>query len=334
MRTWGDVGIDVHGRGAGREIKTTCPQCSAYWKKKTYCCLNVNLDKGVWHCWHCDWSGSLANGCETPPQPSRGSKVYRKPSYTPPAVQPHPMLEWFAARGIPEAVVRRHRIGLGRVYMPQLEDEVEAIQFPYHRQSEVVNIKYRDFQKNFRMVGGAERVLYGLDDVQGDTVTWVEGELDKLAVEVAGHVSCVSMPDGAPSPHTKDYQAKFDYLASAEAILAPIRKHIIAADGDLAGEKLAEELIRRLGPERCWRVQWPAACKDANDVLMRYGSEALTACRRRNTSHKPSPDPSFYATAPGACVARGAPDETPEDLRRPVSRAHSLRYCGLATLAE
>jgi twinkle protein len=128
------------------------------------------------------------------------------------------------------------------------------------------------------MAGGAERVLYGLDDIQGDTVIWVEGELDKLAVEVAGHMSCVSVPDGAPSPNTKDYQTKFDYLASAEDLLGPIRKHIIAADGDPPGEKLAEELIRRLGPERCWRVQWPSGCKDANDVLMRDGAEALAAC--------------------------------------------------------
>jgi twinkle protein len=278
VKTWEEVGIDVHGRGAGPEIKTTCPQCSPFRKKKSYRCLNVNLDKGVWHCWHCDWSGSLANGCDIPSQASRHSKVYRKPTYTLLAEVSQPMVEWFAARGIPEAVVRRHRIGFGRVYMPQLEDDVEAIQFPYYRQGEVVNIKYRDFDKNFRMAGGAERVLYGLDDIQGDTLIWVEGEPDKLAVEVAGHVSCVSVPDGAPSPNTKDYQAKFDYLASAEAILAPIRKHIIAVDDDLPGEKLAEELIRRLGPERCWRVQWPSGCKDANDVLMRDGPEALAEC--------------------------------------------------------
>jgi twinkle protein len=171
-----------------------------------------------------------------------------------------------------------HNISGALPYMPQLEDEVEAIQFPFYRQGEVVNIKYRDFQKNFRMAGGAERVLYGLDDVQGDTLIWVEGEIDKLAVEMAGHVSCVSVPDGAPSPNTKDYQAKFDYLASAEEILGPIRQHIIAVDHDPPGEKLAEELIRRLGPERCWRVQWPSGCKDANDVLMRDGPEALAAC--------------------------------------------------------
>jgi twinkle protein len=159
MKTWEDVGIDVHGRGAGPEIKTTCPQCSPFRKKKTYRCLNVNLDKGVWHCWHCGWTGSLANGCQIPSQPSRPSNVYRKPTYIPPADLSQPVVEWFTARGIPEAIVRRHHLGCGRVYMPQLEEDVEAIQFPYYRQGEVVNIKYRDFHKNFRMAGGAERIL-------------------------------------------------------------------------------------------------------------------------------------------------------------------------------
>jgi twinkle protein len=108
MKTWEDVGIDVHGRGAGPEVKTTCPQCSPFRKEKSYRCLNVNLDKGVSHCWHCAWSGSLAKGSDMPSLPSRPPNVYRRPTYTPPEALSHRMLEWFATRGIPEAVVRRH----------------------------------------------------------------------------------------------------------------------------------------------------------------------------------------------------------------------------------
>jgi hypothetical protein len=35
-----------------------------------------------------------------------------------------------------------------------------------------------------------------------------------------------------------------------------------------AAGKLESELIRRLGPERCWRVEWLDGCKDANDMLI------------------------------------------------------------------
>ena len=43
-----------------------------------------------------------------PSLPSRPPNVYRRPTYTPPEALLHRMLEWFATRGIPEAVVRRH----------------------------------------------------------------------------------------------------------------------------------------------------------------------------------------------------------------------------------
>ncbi len=60
MKKFSDFGIDV--KGLSGETKTICPQCSGQRKKKNYPCLNVNLDKGVWHCWHCEWSGSLSGG--------------------------------------------------------------------------------------------------------------------------------------------------------------------------------------------------------------------------------------------------------------------------------
>ena len=45
------------------------------------------------------------------------------------------------------------------------------------------------------------------------------------------------------------------------------------------GQALGEELARRLGKERCYRVTWPEGCKDANDVLQSEGgSAALRGC--------------------------------------------------------
>ena len=36
---------------------------------------------------------------------------------------------------------------------------------------------------------------------------------------------------------------------------------------------LREELAIRLGRDRCWYVTYPQGCKDANDVLQRFGEE-------------------------------------------------------------
>jgi twinkle protein len=276
MKTWEEFGIDTRNKTIG-EVKTVCPRCSPSRKKSKYPCLNANLDKGVWHCWHCDWAGSLSTGEERRSNLSASPIVFRKPVYRPTPL-PSRAIEWFAGRGIPESVLARNRISHGPVYMPQVEQEVPAIQFPYFRNGETVNVKYRSYPKYFRMVGGAERLLYGFDDIQGDTLWIVEGEMDKLTMEVAGYFSCVSVPDGAPAVEAKHYESKFDFLRSAEDVLQPLKRIVLAVDSDGPGQKLAEELARRLGPERCARVTWAGGCKDANDVLVTYGVETLKEC--------------------------------------------------------
>ena len=276
MRTWADFGIDTRGKASG-EVKTTCPRCSEYRRKKNYPCLNVNLDKGVWHCWHCSWTGSLKDGEEQRSNPRATPLIFRKPVYRQTPL-PTRVIEWFASRGIPESILARNRISYGPVYMPQVEQEVPTIQFPYFRNGEIVNVKYRDGHKYFRMTGGAERLLYGWDDVEGDTLLICEGEMDKLALEVAGFSSCVSVPDGAPAVTAKNYESKFDFLLAAETLLQPLKRIILAVDNDAPGQKLAEELARRLGPERCYRVTWSSECKDANDVLIIHGPAVLQEC--------------------------------------------------------
>lgn len=271
-KTFSDYGIKL-GSKSGIEVKVTCPQCSAGRKKKNYPCLNVNTDKGLWNCWHCGWSGTLKGGEWQRPEIR---KAYRRPTYTPTEQVPDGTIAWFATRGIGADVVKRNGIGKGREYFPQVEEERDCILFPYYRGDEVVNVKYRTKDKLFRMAAGAERVLYGLNDIHPELLIWVEGEIDKLSVEVIGFTSCVSVPDGAPAPDSRDYAHKFDYLL--DPALDDVKMHLIAVDNDAAGVRLKEELIRRLGPEKCLVATWPQDCKDANEVLLKHGAEVLTEC--------------------------------------------------------
>jgi twinkle protein len=274
MRSWADVGIELPPNDGRGEVYTTCPQCSSQRKNHHAKCLSVNVAKDVWNCHHCGWAGSLKTREETRHEPHWRKPRWRLPAPKPQTELPQHAVNWFAGRGISEAVLARNRIDFGRVYMPQVEDHVDAVIFPYFRAGEVVNRKYRDGRKNFRLEAGAERILYGLDDV-GETLVWVEGEIDKLSVEVAGMTSCVSVPDGAPAEGTKDYSSKFAFLDSAGAELGKVKRHVVAVDSDGPGRVLEEELARRLGREKCWRVKWPDGCKDANDVLVKHGAEEL-----------------------------------------------------------
>jgi len=248
------------------EIQTVCPKCSHTRKKKQVKCLSVNLDKEVWLCHHCAWSGSLKKG-----------STYNEPHYLKPDYQKPKFVEF--DKSLPKEAVdffaTRNKIVAKKVYMPQIEDFSKAIGFPYIRDGEHVNTKWRDFDKNFRLEAGAEKIPFGLDDiVDAKTIIWVEGEMDKLSVEEAGFTNCISIPNGAPSPGSKTYNSHFDYMASCEELFAG-KKHILCVDKDEPGLHLESELSRRLGKEFCSIVSYPDGFKDANEVLLGAGAAVL-----------------------------------------------------------
>jgi twinkle protein len=273
MKDFASYGIDCGGK-SGTEVKVQCPKCSHLRRKKTYPCLNVNVDKGVWHCWHCGWSGGLIQGEYNAPTVAH-KKLFVKPEHRPGALT-DAALSFFDKRGITIEVIARNRIAVERVWMPQIEDEVNSIAFPYVRHSEIVNVKYRDGAKNFRQVAGAEKTLYKYDDIDDECTIITEGEMDALAIEVAGFKNAVSVPDGAPAANAKTFDNKFEFLEDERLDL--VKRFIIAVDNDEPGRKLEEELSRRLGRERCSRVIWMQGCKDANDVLVKFGAEILKEC--------------------------------------------------------
>ena len=107
--------------------------------------------------------------------------------------------------------------------------------------------------------------------------------MDALSLREIGRSNVLSVPDGAPrevkeeTPSPED-DTKFSYVWNCVEDLAGVEKFILATDADEPGKALAEELARRYGRERCWRVTWPEHCKDANDVLCNLGPDALNEC--------------------------------------------------------
>lgn len=273
MRSFLDFGIELGGK-TGNEVKVPCPKCSHTRRKKSYPCLNVNTDKGVWHCWHCGWSGGLVQGEYNAPTVAH-KKLYVKPEHRPLPLTDK-SLTFFEDRGITIDVIMRNRLATERVWMPQIEDEANCVAFPYLRGGEILNVKYRDGAKNFRQVAGAEKILYKYDDIDDECTIITEGEMDALSLEVAGFKNAVSVPDGAPAANAKSFDSKFDFLDDAR--LDSVKKFILCVDNDEPGKRLEEELSRRLGRERCLKVTLIAGCKDANEVLIKHGAEVLAEC--------------------------------------------------------
>lgn len=257
-----DLGISIPP-GATGNVRTTCPKCSQERRKAHVKCLSVNAAEGIWYCHHCGWKGTVKDHTT-----DDILEHFEKPKFVKTNL-PANVVQWFAKRGIPADVLVAEGISWGAK---------QDIQFPYYKDGEPVNIKHRTMDKVFWQERGAEPCFYRHDEiskVEGDTLIITEGEIDALSMLAAHYRMVTSIPDGAPSSDSKTFQTKFDFLERAQGILDAYDKIIIAVDNDAPGRRLEQELVRRIGPEKCLRVQWPDGCKDANDVLVRGGWEAL-----------------------------------------------------------
>lgn len=264
-------GIETR-RDSGNE-KAFCPKCHSSRNNQRDKSLSVDHDTGVFLCHYCGFRGKGRNSHDEFVRRSVPQKRYVKPAYKP-IEQQEPTLQeklhkWFAERGIPACVVDRNKVELRQHHMPQTNKEEWCIAFPYFRDSEVVNVKYRTSNKDFCMETGAELCFYGLDDADPTLpCIFVEGEIDRLSFEAAGYAGNVlSVPNGAGT--------NLDILAAHESLISSFPKIIWAGDNDESGKRLEAEFIRRVGPERCWRVMWPGGCKDANEVLVKCGMDAI-----------------------------------------------------------
>ncbi|KAK6911115.1 TOPRIM domain, partial [Dillenia turbinata] len=254
--------------------------------------LFITQDGGsaLWQCFRgkCGWKGHMpafADGKLSYGKSVGTSRVMQYREITEMSLELEPLsselLAYFSERMISEETLRRNGV-MQREYGDQI-----VIAFPYRRNGRLVSCKYRDVTKKFWQEKDTEKILYGLDDIMDEKdIIIVEGEMDKLAMEEAGCRNCVSVPDGAPqSVSPKDLpleekDTKYQYLWNCKDYLEKASRIILATDGDRAGQALAEELARRLGRERCWRVRWPKKnevdhFKDANEVLMYLGPGVL-----------------------------------------------------------
>ena len=143
-------------------------------------------------------------------------------------------------------------------------------QFNYFRNGELINTKFRDGRKNFKLVKGAEKIFYNIDNtVDSDTIIIVEGEMDALSLVTCGINHVVSVPNGATLN-----RLNLDYLDSSIDYFLEKEKVILALDKDEAGQNLQAELIRRLGAEKCYTADF-GEYKDANDFHIANGCSEL-----------------------------------------------------------
>lgn len=248
-----DLGITLTRSG-----KQTCPQCSHLRKNKTDPCLSVTYtDEAVlYKCHNCDWSGAVYYRSKF----EQTKKTYKRPDAPKVVKELAPIYKYFAKRKISQKTVD--------LYGVSFNDKKEIV-FPYYKYGELVNVKYRtnlgNGKKKFRQEKDTEKTLYGMDLVKDtDTLIWVEGEMDVLALAEQG-IFAVSIPQGASENKLECIENCFDFIQQ-------FKTHIIAVDNDVPGDKLKESLLSRIGKEKCKVVNWKQY-KDADEALI--GGENL-----------------------------------------------------------
>jgi twinkle protein len=248
-----------------------CPLCSHERKPKNQKakCASYDWERGLGTCHHCDSSFQL----HTYQRKGSSEKTYIRPNalnVVDPKEITSKVSKWFESRGISQKTLDDLMVTEGPEFMPQTGKSENTIQFNYIIGDELINVKYRDGRKNFKLYKGAEKIFYNINSIVGyDSCVITEGEMDVLALHEAGIKNAISVPNGATlNSNNLDYLDNcIDYFEDKERV-------ILALDDDEPGQALQQELIRRLGAEVCFLTTFED-CKDANEYLIKYGKDKL-----------------------------------------------------------
>jgi len=274
------------------QYKISCPICSDQRKNKQDkpLSVNINQDSIIYHCHHCSVNGAYRHS-----QGLKMTKVITKPIQTPrkiikfPTPDKEEAKEWLAERGISILTAERSGCILGK------KNNKSVIGFPFLEGTKTIAVKYRTASslKEFWWENVATKLWGGaiLDDAlptMPDTIIITEGEIDCLSIQTAfaaenggtQNAICYSVPNGAPNKLTDNLvldpkeDGRFKYIWEDRSKFDQVSRIILAVDTDDNGKILADELSRRLDKARCYTVNW-SGCKDANELLVAEGSEAV-----------------------------------------------------------
>lgn len=259
MNDYSTFNIEVNTNKTTGEYRTICPACSADRKKKSAKCLSVNLDKQVWHCAHCGYSGGLTTKFQ--------KTEYKLPDWQNKTDLSDKVVKYFETRKISQQVLKFAKVTEGNEWMPKAEKQIPTIQFNYFRGDKLINVKSRGKDKDFKMFSGAELILYNLHTIERiknkTDLFIVEGEVDCLSFMQCDYLNVVSVPNGATLTSNK-----LDYISNSWDSISEFKRFILCFDNDEAGISLRMDMAARLGYSKCVYIEFEG-CKDANEYLVK-----------------------------------------------------------------
>lgn len=268
-------------------IFTKCPYCGENTTDKDK--FSINLENGQFQCFRAscgargnmltlanDFNFSLGREWNDYYRLPAG-KVYKRLVQPKEKIIPKDFaIEYMAKRGISEDIVRRYQITTRNDRPTDLSmpffDEENKLQFVKYRRTDPAQVE--KFGKEYTE-NDCKAILYGMNccNLENHTLVITEGQIDSLSLSEAGIENAVSVPTGANGftwlPHCWNWIKKnFNTI-------------VVFGDHEKGHITLLDELNARLGSSiliKHVKEEDYKDCKDANEILQKYGKEQLRIC--------------------------------------------------------
>ena len=270
--------IGAETREKGKEVTFRfCPKCGNTAPKDDEWKFSVNWKTGAFGCLRgsCGYHGHFVELCRDFGYRlgMDAEREYKKLPQPPHKIIPRESaIAYLNGRGISKETAERYEV-------TAFEDKPNIMWFPFFNEyGKLVFIKYRNMAHKKGMKGskewceeGGQPILFGMKQCTNfDRLIITEGQLDSLSVAEAGIENACSVPTGMNGftwiPNCIDWVKKFD-------------KVVVFGDMEKGHMSLLDTLKQRL-PNRVLAVrkQDYLGEKDANDILINFGAEAVQKC--------------------------------------------------------
>ena len=262
----------------------TCPYCNPKPTRDNIKSFSINLSTGQFKCLRAscgahgnmvvlakDFDFSLGSEVDEYYKPRKKFKTLKQPKQK--IIPKPPALEYLKNRGIQPWIAEKYQITV------QNEHE-NVLVFPFYDENGKLQfVKYRDTKYSKEKGGnkewceaGTKPILFGMNQCNDkfDQLIITEGQIDSLSVAEAGFENVVSVPTGAKGftwvPYCWDWMNRFEEV-------------IVFGDYEKGHISLLDELKSRLKIQvKHVREEDYLDCKDANDILRKYGIEQIKKC--------------------------------------------------------
>lgn len=248
-----------------------CPYChgGTHHDKDTF---SINLENGTFNCFRsgCGKHGHFVELARDFCFPLDFGEVKKYKQLPQRKIEVRPAaITYLEGRGISKAVAEKYNITTAK-------NDQHVLVFPFYDENGIMQfVKYRKTNFNPQKdknkewsEAGAKPILFGMQQCQDrTTVVITEGQIDSLSVAEAGIKNAVSVPNGARGftwyQHCADWLNEFDEI-------------IVFGDNEHGQITLVNELQARVSQKvRVVRVVDYLGEKDANDILRKYGKDAI-----------------------------------------------------------